>query len=112
MKLVPWLGWLVFGLSTLCCVATYGKHWDFSGRYRMPTALLSPDGNTYRDGTEVDPFTLALVHGGIEQEAWLVMVGVLLVLLTAVPVQLWRHRKHMKAFELELRRIRGMRPHE
>jgi hypothetical protein len=104
------LGLLVIGIQTGSCIFLFGKHWDFSGRYHMPTSLLSPDGKSYRDGSEFDPVTYTFVKWGIEQEAWLVMVGVLLMLLIASILQDCRlHRMQRKAFERELGRIREMR---
>jgi hypothetical protein len=111
MKPIPLLGWLVFGFCTLSWLSTYGRHWDLSGG--MPTTLLSPDGKTYRDGSPVDGFTLAMARSGNEQEAWLVMATVLLVLVAAVPFQIWRFvRLQQKVFERELRRIQELDKHE
>ncbi len=108
MKGAGLLGWLIFGVSTVYCVATYGKHWDLSGKYHMPTALLSPDGKTYRDGSEVDPVTLALVRQGIEQEAMLGAVGTLVALFAVWVVKTRRaQRRQREAFEHELRRMQG-----
>lgn len=110
MKVVPLLGWLIFGFATVNCISKYGNHWDLSGRYHMPTALLSPNGQTYRDGSPVEGVTLALVNRGIEQEAWLVAAGVMLVLLVLLVRAMRRlHRTTMAAFDRELRRIHGMR---
>ena len=112
MKLVDLLGWLVFGFFTVIFISNYGSHWDLSGRYHMPTTLLSPDGQTYRDGSPIDGVTLVLVNRGIEQEAWIVAAGVQLVLLVLLVRAMWRlPRMQLKAFDRELRRIYGM-PHD
>ena len=112
MKMVPWLGWLVFALATACFISGYGTHWDLSGRYGMPTTLFSPDGQSYRDGSPVDPVTLAIARQGIEQEARLVALGVLLVLFTVLAFQMRRFYRNQLTFDRELRRIRGMRPQD
>lgn len=82
----------------------------------MPTTLLSPDGQTYRDGSEVDPVTLALVNHGIEQEFWLVGIEVVLALIIVAVFQKRRsdrkRREAVDAFGAELRRIRGMLPRD
>jgi hypothetical protein len=107
MKVVSLLGSLMVVALGVNWISKYGTQWDLSGRYCMPTTLLSPDGQTYRDGSPIDNFTKRLVDLGIEQEAWLVMAGVLLVLFTAAAFQRRRlHRMQMKAFDRELRRIR------
>jgi hypothetical protein len=111
MKPIPLLGWLVFGFCTLSWLSTYGRQWDFSGG--MPTTLLSPDGKTYRDGAPIDGLSLAIATSGHEQEASLVLMVVLLVLVAAAPFQIWRFvRLQQKAFERELRRIQGHDKHE
>jgi len=114
MKIVvPLLGWLIFGCVTVSCITKYGTQWDFSGRFRMPTTLLSPDGKTYRDGSPIDEITKMLVDRGIEQEFWLVAVGVILVGLTVVAFPKKRfQRKQETALDRELRRIYGVLPRE
>jgi len=79
----------------------------------MPTTLLSPDGKTYRDGSPIDEITKMLVDRGIEQEFWLVAVGVILVGLTVVAFPKKRfQRKQETALDRELRRIYGVLPRE
>jgi len=89
-------------------ITEYGTQWDLSGKFHMPTTLLAPDGKHYPDGSEIDFVTLALVNRGIEQEAWLVAIGVLLVLFTALTRAVVRACRTQKAFDCELRRIREM----
>jgi len=67
MKVASWLGWLILGCLIVTFLGGYGKRWDLSGRYGMPTTLLSPDGQTYRDGSPIDGVTLAFAKRGIEQ---------------------------------------------
>jgi len=102
---------LVFVALGVNWLSKYGTQWDLSGRYCMPTTLLSPDGKTYRDGSPVDDITLALVHRDIEQEAWLAVTGVLLVLFSAVAFEMWRLYR-MEVRDREFRRIHGMPPRE
>jgi hypothetical protein len=111
MKAVPLLGCLLFILLTVKNIADYGKQWDLSGRYHMPTTLLAPNGETYRDGTPIDDVTKMCVDRGIEQEVWLVALGVILI-LSAIAV--WRmrrsYRRQLEAVDVELRRIYRMPP--
>jgi hypothetical protein len=116
MKIINCIGCLLFVGLTVNVITKYGKEWDLSGKYHMPTTLLSPDGQTYRDGSEVDPVTLALVNHGIEQEFWLVGIEVVLALVMVVVFQKQRSDRMRKeavdAFNSELRRIRGMLPRD
>lgn len=65
-------------LLTLRQVATYGREWQF-GKYGMPASLLAADGWHYRDGTEVDGFSLALVRAGYEEPLELFLVGMIAI---------------------------------
>ena len=76
MKIVPWLGWLLLAFLIVNFLAGYGTRWQL-GRYAMPKSLLAPDGK-HLDGSEPDDVTLALAQRGIEEESYLVALGILL----------------------------------
>jgi hypothetical protein len=105
------LGWVMMGCITVSCLSGYGRQWDLSGKYHLPTTLLAPNGKTYRDGSRIDDVTKALVDSGIEQEVELVLVVVILVFGMALQVRM-RHsyRMQMKEIDRALRRNYGMPP--
>jgi hypothetical protein len=101
---------LVFVALGVNWLSKYGSQWDLSGRYCMPTTLLSPDGHSYRDGSPADGFTLALVDRGIEQEAWLAAAVELPALFGALALRMRRLYRVQQALDRELRRIHGISP--
>jgi hypothetical protein len=74
------LGCGLFLFLTIYQATMHGRKWEF-GTYGMPVSLLAEDGRHYRDGSEVDPLTLALVRSGNEETVHLIIVGVLLLML-------------------------------
>src|ERR1700726_3794073 len=89
MKLMPALGLVLFVGLVVNYLAGYGTRWQL-GRYAMPKTLLAADGKTHPDGSECDDVTLALVRRDIEEESYLVALGILLVLFTVAAFQMRR----------------------
>jgi hypothetical protein len=83
------LGPVVFTLLFINFICQYGSRWEF-GRLAMPAVLLDASGTAYRDGTMIDPITLAIAQSGKEQEAWIVAVGVVMALLIWAAISIGR----------------------
>lgn len=77
--------------------STFGTQWTWGPKYRMPVALLSPDGKHFADGTPLDPFTVAEIKSGYEEEIWL---GACLVF---TGLMLWLVHELQKAKRFEQR---------
>ncbi len=44
----------------------HGRTWE-CGPHGLPVSILSPDGRTYRDGSEIDPYSSAIIRSGMEE---------------------------------------------
>jgi hypothetical protein len=44
----------------------HGRTWE-CGPHGLPVSILSPDGRTYRDGSEIDPYSNAIIRSGMEE---------------------------------------------
>lgn len=63
----------LLGIVCLVCIPlrlawVHGGTWEFSA-HGIPVSALSPDGETYRNGDEIDPITLGMIRGGTEEGA-------------------------------------------
>ena len=89
----------------------FGTRWEF-GRYYMPHTLVDASGFARPDGTPLDSFTLMMVRSGIEEEAELLMGGVLAVVLTMLALVVRQGiviRKRLAASRVELHRWESQR---
>jgi hypothetical protein len=78
------LGWVVFiGLAGNFALQ-HGSWWEF-GKFGMPHTLVAADGVHHPNGEEIDPVTLAMARSGVEEEAMLVgLCGVALLMAYVV----------------------------
>lgn len=104
MPLSSKLGWLLFAGLLVYFLSGYGSRWEF-GRCAMPSTLLAADGEHHPDGSEVDAVTLALARSGYEQEAYLLLLGIMVAIWVVGGWLIWRrHQQHRARLE-ELRRL-------
>ncbi len=99
-KLFSWLGIAMMIFLPARMIWTHGERWEFSS-HGIPVALLSPDGETYRNGDEIDPITLGMIRGGIEER---VAACILLTLFAATAWCIYEALKLRQAIQSQARR--------
>jgi len=105
MPLSSKIGLSLFAILVLNFACRYGSWWEFGSRDGMPSTLLAPDGQHLRDGSEIDPITLAVVRSGYEEEVYLCALVIMAALvLLGVGIVRRAHRKHLARLE-EIRRF-------
>jgi hypothetical protein len=93
MKNVLALVWLVIIVAfPVRVIWTYGGVWEF-GPHGIPMIALSPDGTTYRDGSELDPMTAAITRSGKEEAIWGCWLGGLIAFVAWLACE-HRREKH------------------
>jgi hypothetical protein len=94
MKNVLALIWLViFVALPVRVIWTYRGTWEF-GPHGIPVSVLSSDGTTYRNGSEIDPVTAVVIRSGKEEQVLGCTFGVLSVLFVGLACKL-RREKHV-----------------
>ena len=69
-------GWAIFLAVLIGNAMQYGKRWEF-GPHGFTRVLVAGDGKHYRDGTAIDPITLALHNSGQEEAFQLAAIGII-----------------------------------
>jgi hypothetical protein len=101
-RTVPLSAWLAIGLFaafTFGMLCRHGREWEFS-RHGIPVSVLSPDGQTYRNGNEIDPFMLSIIRSGNEEAIMAGILGVMLASLGLLAYQIWAFKRAGKRFRL------------
>jgi hypothetical protein len=57
----------------------HGRQWEFGPR-GLPVCVLSPDGTTYRDGSEIDPISRSIIDSGLQEVWYATFLGICAVL--------------------------------
>jgi hypothetical protein len=96
----------LFGLVVMVgipvrAICTYGGLWEF-GPHGIPMIALSPDGTTYRDGSELDPLTAAITRSGSEETIVGCVLGVLSALFVWMACE-QRREKHAQKIKAQHR---------
>jgi len=65
-KLYALVGIVAMFLIPARIIWLHGRTWE-CGPHGLPVSILSPDGRTYRDGSEIDPFSNAIIRSGMEE---------------------------------------------
>jgi hypothetical protein len=55
-----------FLLATPRLMWLHGRTWEF-GPHGLPVSILSADGQTYRDGSQIDVLSAGIIRSGIEE---------------------------------------------
>jgi hypothetical protein len=96
-------------------VRTYGGKWEF-GPHGLPVSVLSPDGERYRDGDEIDPLTMTWIRAGVEEQVMGVLLGGLVTVVLTLANALrnlarvverqeeWAEAKRIEALAYQYRR--------
>ncbi len=86
---VPVLFLSLFVSRAFGAIDSYGSRWEL-GRFGMPRAMVSSDGQTFADGTPVDPMSGILIRSGLEEEVELAFMIVLLIVLCLLALEVRR----------------------
>jgi hypothetical protein len=106
MKPVAWIGWALFVVLVTVNIGNYGKRWAFVGPCYLPKSLLDATGTRFRDGSELDPLTAALVRARLEEEFY--AIG-LLVIVGGSAYCLWRMKQYVDMERAHLQRMEEWR---
>ena len=99
MPLTSWLGFGLLAAIILGMLWRHGREWEFSC-HGIPVSALSPDGQTYRDGNEIDPLTRAIIRSGDEEVISASLYGFLGLFRTFLAFELWSCSRDRKRWAL------------
>ncbi len=99
IPLSSWLGIGLFAAIILGMLWGHGREWEFSP-HGIPVSALSPDGQTYRNGNEIDPLTLAIIRSGNEEAIAASIFGFAFLALAFLAFQLWAFSRSRKRWAL------------
>jgi hypothetical protein len=99
-RLFSWLGIAMFVAIVARVAWMHGQTWELSAR-RIPVSLLSPDGETYRNGDEIDPINRAMIRAGNQEQVMGWALVVLLALFVLWATEVWKYKQ---ALELRAQR--------
>ena len=77
-------GWAIFGWSSLPLVLicqsvngvhTFGRQWTW-GKYGMPRSVVAANGNTFADGTPINPIAKIIIQQGEEDIYLIMLIGI------------------------------------
>jgi hypothetical protein len=75
MKNSNWFAAAIFFLLvTPRLMWLHGRTWEF-GPHGLPVSILSADGQTYRDGSQIDALSAAIIRSGVEEPMWAAWVA-------------------------------------